>query len=119
MPSVMKAVENISQRLKLARKLAGYSSATEAATALGIPYQTYAAHENGRRDPKNSVTIYSRRFGVTTDWLLTGQGRGPGNSQSPPWLSDMQPQIDRLSERDRALLYNIICDMLASAETGG
>lgn len=62
------------ERLKKARIDAGYRTAVEAARALGIPYPTYAGHENGSRDygPDEAV-VYARKFKVALDWLLAGK----------------------------------------------
>lgn len=71
----------LNERLIKAREHAGLATVADAATFLGIPYPTYAGHENGssgfRRD---SAAHYARRFGVSLDWLITGRGSmtGPG-----------------------------------------
>jgi SOS-response transcriptional repressor LexA len=63
------------ERLKKARKDAGYRTATDAARALGIPYPTYAAHENGSRQYEaDEAVVYARKFKVPIEWLLTGKG---------------------------------------------
>ena len=63
------------ERLRAARKQAGFSSASEAAQALGIPVGTYLGHENGSRAfDVEAAKKYSRRFKVTLTWLLTGDG---------------------------------------------
>lgn len=64
-------------RLRQAREASGYSSASDAAEALGMVYSTYAGHENGNRAIVGSLERYARRFGVSVDWLLTGRGEGP------------------------------------------
>ncbi|MER8959337.1 XRE family transcriptional regulator [Mesorhizobium sp. M0701] len=70
--------EDIADRLKTARINAGFRSAREAAASLAVPYQTYAAHENGHRAFDNQAAAqYARRFRISTDWLLTGRGDGP------------------------------------------
>ena len=72
--------KEIGNRLKAARKAAGFLSATEAATALGMNYRTYAGHENGNRGiSRNALELYAKRFGVTTDWLLSGRKDAAGN----------------------------------------
>ena len=72
--------KEIGNRLKAARKAAGFLSATEAATALGMNYRTYAGHENGNRGiSRNTLELYAKRFGVTTDWLLSGRKDAAGN----------------------------------------
>ncbi|QHJ77739.1 MAG: LexA-like protein [Bacteriophage sp.] len=64
----------IGNRLKTARKAVGFSSARDAATALGINYRTYVGHENGNRGiSRETLGLYAKRFHVTLDWLLTGK----------------------------------------------
>lgn len=66
--------KEIGNRLKAARKAAGFLSAIDAAAALDINYRTYIGHENGNRGiSRNSLELYAKRFGVTTDWLLSGR----------------------------------------------
>lgn len=63
----------IGNRLKAARKAAGFSSANDAAAALEISYPTYAAHENGTRGINHrALERYSKYFDVTIDWLISG-----------------------------------------------
>ena len=63
----------IGSRLKTARHAAGFSSANDAAAALGISYPTYAAHENGTRGiNRRALERYSKYFNVTVDWLIGG-----------------------------------------------
>lgn len=65
-------------RLKAARVAAGYSSAAEAAEAMGLANATYTQHENGIRGiPKDKAPIYARRFKVSEEWLLYGKGGKP------------------------------------------
>ncbi|QHJ84453.1 MAG: hypothetical protein [Caudoviricetes sp.] len=66
--------KEIGNRLKAARKAAGFSSAIDAAAAQRISYPTYVAHENGTRGISGKMLeLYAKRFGVTTDWLLSGR----------------------------------------------
>ncbi|QFS98859.1 Helix-turn-helix domain protein [Labrenzia sp. THAF191b] len=63
------------ERLKAARKKAGYRSASAAAKDMGIAVSTYIAHENGQNPLSlQSATIYSMQFSVSPAWLLTGEG---------------------------------------------
>lgn len=69
------------ERLSLARKEAGFENAADAAKALGVPYPTYAGHENGSSGFKNDAADkYARKFKVRFEWLVLG--RGPMN-ESP------------------------------------
>lgn len=63
------------ERLQKARLHAGFETATEAAEALGIPYGTYAGHENGSSGFRaDKGEIYARRFKVRFEWLMRGTG---------------------------------------------
>lgn len=65
----------MSDRLRQARIAAGYASAADAARAVGVPEPSYTAHENGSRGFKyDRAKLYSRRFGVSLEWLLSGRG---------------------------------------------
>lgn len=62
------------ERLKRARIAAGYASASDAATAMGISRATYIGHENGSRAFRiEAAEKYARWFRVRTAWLLTGE----------------------------------------------
>lgn len=62
-------------RLVWARQEAGFSSAAEAAVALGVKVSTYNSHENGWRafNPVASKK-YGKKFGVRWQWLYDGEG---------------------------------------------
>lgn len=61
-------------RLKHARKAAGYKTAAAGAAALGVNRTTYTHQENGRRGYTRRAVEYARKFRVTTDFLLHGIG---------------------------------------------
>lgn len=67
-------METMGERLRRARRSAGYSSAMSAAKALGISASTYTAHENGQNNfgPEEALH-YGKKFGVTAAFLLTGE----------------------------------------------
>ena len=63
------------ERLAAARKQAGFETAAEAAQALGVPYPTYAGHENGSSGFRaERGEQYARRFKVRFEWLMRGAG---------------------------------------------
>lgn len=70
-------------RLKSARVAAGYTTAPEAAAALGIKEPTYLGHENGSRGFKGRAAQYARRFGVSFEWLVTGRGSRARRAAAP------------------------------------
>ena len=63
----------IHERLRIARRKAGYASAAAAAKEYGWPIGTYSCHENGSRGIKLDVAErYAWAFGVDPRWLLHG-----------------------------------------------
>lgn len=80
--------ETIADRLRKARKNAGFRSAAEAAQALNVPYPTYAGHENGSRGiTTEALELYARRYKVTADWLMTGKMQNGQFLQEVPPVS--------------------------------
>lgn len=63
----------VHERLKEARERM-FGTAAEAATAMGVNYQTYAAHENGSRGLRRDAAMrYAKFFNVSLEFLLTGR----------------------------------------------
>ena len=61
-------------RLRAARIAAGFDTPADAARALGVPYPTYAAHENGHRGvSKKAAAKYAERLKVSAGWILYGE----------------------------------------------
>lgn len=70
-------------RLRASRIDAGFTSAAEAAKALGVKVPTFTSHENGTRDFTDSdAEHYARRFGVNVEWLVFGRGEGKATYQA-------------------------------------
>jgi transcriptional regulator with XRE-family HTH domain len=63
-----------SERLKQARKAAGYDTAVAAAAALGLPEQTYLPYESGRTGFSRRAARLAHFFGVNLTWLIEGSG---------------------------------------------
>jgi transcriptional regulator with XRE-family HTH domain len=64
---------DVAIRLRLARRLAEYRSASEAATTNGWSRSTYVAHESGQTGLSfEAARRYAYCFGVNQDWLLKG-----------------------------------------------
>lgn len=61
------------ERLQWAREQ-HFEYAADAARALGVNLQTYYSHENGGNGFSKNAVQYARKFGVTVQWLLYGQG---------------------------------------------
>jgi SOS-response transcriptional repressor LexA len=69
-----------SNRLRLARKHAGYTTANDAAEAFGWNVNTYKSHENGKRGLHKMVDRYAQAFNVKAGWLMN-------NEDPPAWLA--------------------------------
>lgn len=96
---------DIAQRLKWARARI-FTTASEAAEALDMKPVTLRAHENGQ----NGINIYdleryARRFGVSLQWLLTGDGPEKPNADQHVELGEMVP-IDFVFEAGAWLPYD-------------
>lgn len=63
-------------RLKLARKRAGYPTAAAAIERFGWdPASTYRSHENGQTPPPpEDAKAYARAYGVTPEWIVFNVG---------------------------------------------
>lgn len=77
------------ERLRWARKQAGFSSALAVSKELGIPYSTYNTHERaeepgGRDFNPGQAEAYARKFQVAIGWLLTGRGDPKAGGDSIP-----------------------------------
>lgn len=73
-----------SERLRQARKLAGFKTMREAAEAHGLDYPTYAGHENGHRGFSHQAVRYATLFRVNLIWLMTGRGSPKSKSPNNP-----------------------------------
>ena len=70
-------MDSPNQRLRVAREKL-YSTAIEAADAMGIKHSTYIGHENGHRGfSAKRAGAYARKLKVSAEWLLYGKGDGP------------------------------------------
>ena len=68
-------MESMSDRLRQARKDAGFNSARKAAKQHRWKVSTYSAHENGQNDfDEEAAKQYGRAFHTSAGWLLTGEG---------------------------------------------
>lgn len=77
--------QRIGQRLKEARKKAGFRSARAAAEMLGIPEQTVRSHEGGWRGfDDETAKRYARRYGAKWMWILYGDQGARAQVDPPP-----------------------------------
>jgi phage repressor protein C with HTH and peptisase S24 domain len=67
-------IVNQQERLKSARKTAGFRTGAAAAEFLGVAAATYNAHENGHRGLTiRTAEAYAKAFDVRPAWLMTGE----------------------------------------------
>lgn len=74
---ITREMKSFGDRLKWARRAAGFQSSEEAALRHGWAVETYRSHEKGKRFPRRAeetLRTYARAFGVVETWLLTGRG---------------------------------------------
>ena len=65
----------IAERLKEARKAAGYRTATEFSDKNGIPQSTYANYEICNRFPRwIEAADLAKKLNIRLEWLVTGEG---------------------------------------------
>lgn len=69
---------SVAERLRAARKAAGYSTPAEAARAMNVNYQTYFAHESGGRKMRTEVLQRYAKFFRTSVAQLMGEKTAAG-----------------------------------------
>lgn len=120
------------ERLTAARLAAGFTSAADAAEALGVVYSTYAGHENGSSGFRPATgEKYARKFKVRFEWLMRGAGsmkpdglperRDPvveAFSRVLPHLPEARRQRLLADLQDAVRLEGLEESVLGSPETG-
>lgn len=109
---------DIHERLKTARERRGYASATKAAEAMGIPYGTYAGHENGSRGIKlPDIARYAEFFRIPVIWLQFGTGQPPFEAGS--LLSERLFAIrGKRSQTEFADIFGVSAQAISQWENG-
>lgn len=88
-------VDDVSKRLKIARKANGFKTAKEFSEKYSIPTSTYNQHEGGKRTLSiENLINYAYMLNIDPTWLLTGQGNPCENEV----FSDIEQKI--LEEQD-------------------
>ncbi len=113
-------------RLRQARKAAGFETASAAAKHMGLPVSTYSAHENGQNDfSVAQAERYAIAFDVPVLWLLTGEGIGPAPEFSgsgpdlPEAIVDIVEQLPGLHNPRTVLEAYQICRGIEAKKVGG
>lgn len=84
--------QDMAERLREARKLAGYGDAQEAVDKLGWVYSTYMNHEGGHRGFTHTARRYAAAYRVNLTWLITGQGTPRGKEPIPDEVANLTPE---------------------------
>jgi hypothetical protein len=72
---------SMAHRLRHAREVAGYITASDAIEYFNWPDRTYRAHEIGQHNyTPTTAELYARAFGVSASWLLLGE-EGPAKTK--------------------------------------
>ncbi|WP_167693105.1 XRE family transcriptional regulator [Sphingomonas azotifigens] len=87
-------LDSPAERLKWARKRAGFDDAAQFARAAKINPTTYRAYENGQNGFARQATIFARLSGVSVEWLLGGGSMPDTDPPEPPALGEFgTPEI--------------------------
>lgn len=91
-------MSTINERLREARRAAGFMSARSAALHFGWKPSTYAAHENGQNAlTAGQARMYSNDFGCSITWLVTGVDN---------FINDgVIPIVGDISSKDQVNIY--------------
>ena len=105
----------IGQRLKELRKSLGKKQ-TEMGRLLGIAQTYYSRYERDLVSPKaTTIAKLKEETGVSTDWLLTGEGEMFSRKESDEVLQTLSTQERELLEEFRRLSeerQEIYCDRI-------
>ncbi len=103
-----KEENNTANRLREARKKAGYASAKAFADNNNLPLGTYRHHENGTRGFSIDQAIeYSKLLDVHPAWLMTGEDYSDVEHKERLSEHDIQNVANHLSNRCGSVL--LIC----------
>jgi transcriptional regulator with XRE-family HTH domain len=73
------AALSIGARFLEIRKAKGLKQ-TDVAEAIGISHGALVNYEKGREPPASAILAFSQVYGVSANWLLTGEGRPDAES---------------------------------------
>lgn len=84
------------ERLRAARRAAGFKTQRSACKHFGWNENTYRSHENGPRGiGKRAAIEYARTFGVSVTWLLTGVD-DPREMPAKDQIETFAEEVERL-----------------------
>jgi repressor LexA len=101
---------NVGERIKQIRQILGLTQ-TEFASKIGITYKMLGLYERGAYEPSEKVLkLISSVFGVSYEWLKTGQGE----------IFEKKPSIEEiiLAEQRRIKENSILVPLIGKAGAG-
>lgn len=117
----MNPKQELAQRLKAARKNAGFRTAKSFIETGEFPHSTYVQYETGRRMPNDEVlNRFCKLFKVNFDWLKFGHGQPLKNAKTSAIIEgellDLHAESLRPHELDEQLFMDIVEQVLEFAE---
>ena len=95
-------------RLREARELCGFKSASATAERFGWPVPTYVSHENGTRDIGRKYREYAKTFRVNPAWLLGhSDERGSIAEETAAQIAKLEAKIDKLANQVAEILQRL------------
>lgn len=120
----------IGDRLKAARKAAGYKTAMAFCQKFDIPKSTYSQHESNERNIKEALLEkYAESLSLNIEWLRTGEGSPISNKNNlsahklDHELAENKLVNDILNRRfaihsmDEALLAEVLSSLMSRKES--
>lgn len=105
------------QRIRSLRAKSGMVQ-KELAAAMNLKHSTLASYETGGREPSlHTITRFAEFFGVTTDYLLGFESQSEAGSKRSQLDSDLEEEVTRLSERDKAAILAFVRRLYPSSKT--
>jgi hypothetical protein len=101
-------IELQASRLREARKLRGFKSASLAAQRFGWPVPTYVSHENGTRGIGRRYQEYAKQFRVNPAWLLGHSAeRAAPDQETATLIAKLEAKIDKLANQIAEILQRL------------
>jgi hypothetical protein len=104
------------KRLEQARIARGFRFAKDACTYFGWNYNSYAQHESGQRGLGRAAGKYAKAYRVGEGWLLTGEGKGPSDSEAAtdPLTQEFHELFSKASEEDQQAILRLMRSLVAA-----
>ena len=100
---------SIGERIKELRLEKGLSQ-TEFGRSIGLKQAAIGLYESGSRSVSDqSISLICQKFGVSENWLRTGEG---GKSRFPEFYTEVGDLVGEILEDSENPLYEMILDIV-------